>query len=112
MGNRFTKGRGLLGSLKIGSGNAIFKAVNYGTLSAVYGTILPGQIGTVAAAMSGLAVGDVVSANFGTIAPPNGLGLAGQAPGAGTVRLFFVNATTGTLAPGTVPVTYAHFDLT
>lgn len=112
MANRITKGRALIGTLKIGSSNVPMKGVSYGTFSAVYGTILPGQIGTVAIALTGLAVGDVIAAQFGTIAPPNGLGFSGAAPAAGTVRLFFMNPTLGTLAPGTVPMTYAHIDLT
>lgn len=112
MANRFTKGAALVGRLKIGSSNATMKGVNYGTLSAVYGTILPGRLGTVSVALAGVAVGDVVAAQFGTVSPVAGLGFSGAAPAAGTVHLFFMNPTAGTLAPGTVPMTYAHFDLT
>ena len=116
MSNRFTKGKGLFGMIAVGSGgltlgtSATVKAINYGTLSVIHGTILPSRMGTVATALSGLAAADIVVGDPVTLT--TGIGLAGVSPGAGTLTTFLVNPTTGTIAPGTFALTYAQFDLT
>lgn len=110
MANRLTKGKGLFGALQLGGG-AVVKAINYGTLSVVHGTVLPNRMGTVTMALSGLAAADIIDLNL-PASPTAGLGFAGAAPAAGTVSIFLVNPTAGTVSPGTIPFTYAHFDLT
>lgn len=110
MANRLTKGKGLFGALQLGGG-AVVKAINYGTLSVVHGTVLPNRMGTVTMALSGLAAADALLMNP-PASPTEGLGFAGAAPAAGTVSVFLVNPTPGTIQPGTIAFTYAHFDLT
>lgn len=117
MSNRLTKGKGLFGAIVVGEGGiklgtgANLKAINYGTLSVVHGTVLPNRMGTVTMALSGLAAADILDLNP-PAAPTGGLGFAGAAPAAGTVSVFLVNPTAGTISPGTIAFTYAHFDLT
>jgi hypothetical protein len=112
--NRLTKGKGLFGvlattQLQIGSG-ATMRGVNYGTLNAVHGTILPGGIGTVNTALAGVAATDIVTPNI--LTPTAGLVLTGVKPGAGTLTAYLTNPTSGTVQPGTFSMTYAHLDLT
>ena len=116
MSNRFTKGKGLFGTIAVGSGGlkvgagATIKAINYGTLLAVHGTILPARMGTVTTALAGLAAADIVVADV--LTPTAGLGFCGVAPAAGTLSTYLVNPTAGTIGPGTFSLTYAHIDLT
>lgn len=110
MSNRLTKGKILAGALQVGSGETI-KGFEYGTLSVVHGTILPNRMGTVTQAFTDLAAADIVSFNL-PAAPTGDLGFAGAAPAAGTVSTFWVNPTAGTISPGTIALTYLHFDLT
>lgn len=107
--NRFTKGRGAFGALSIGSG-PIIRGISYGVLSVVHGTILPGQAGTIAVAVTGMAAADIVMPNPGTLAA--GLLFGGVNPIAGTLRVYVGNITTGTIQPGTFGVTYGWLDLT
>lgn len=106
MANRITKGKGLFGAIGIGSSGQMLQGVSYGTLSVVHGTILPNRMGTVSMALSGLAATDILSMNM-PAAPTAGLGFAGAAPAAGTVAVFLVNPTAGTVSPGTIAFTYA-----
>lgn len=114
--NRLTKGAALFGRIAIGSGGlklgsgATLKAINYGTLSAVHGTVLPGGIGTITTAFAGLAAADMVLAN--PLAPTAGLVLNNVKPAAGTLTAYLTNPTSGTVQPGTFTMTYAQFDLT
>lgn len=110
MANRLTKGKALFASLQL-SGGAVVKAINYGTLSVIHGTVLPNRMGTATAALSGLAAADILQMNP-PAAPTGGLGYCGANPAAGTATVFLVNPTAGTVAPGTIAFTYAHFDLT
>lgn len=133
MANRLTKGKGLFGALHVtgathvggtfgatgaaafpagvtvGAG-AVFKGVNFGTLLAVHGTVLPGGIGTVATALANLAAADIVAPNV--LTPTAGLVLTGVKPAVGTLTTYLTNPTSGTISPGTFSMTYAHFDLT
>lgn len=114
--NRMTKGRGLFGRIATnalqvgGDASAVLRGVNYGTLNAVHGTILPGGIGTVSTALAGLAATDAVIANV--LTPTGGLVFNGVKPIAGTLTTYLSNPTSGTVAPGTFALTYAQFDLT
>lgn len=109
MSNRLTKGLGLFGAIQVGSG-ARFGGFSYGTLSVVHGTILPNRMGTVTMAMSGLAAADILEMNP-PAAPTAGLGFCGAAPAAGTISIFLVNPTAGTVSPGTMAFTYARLSL-
>lgn len=110
MANRLTKGRGLFGSFAVGASGANIRAIKSGSLSVVHGTILPGRMGTASVALAGLAVGDNVSLNPGTLTA--GLGLCGGQSKAGTLDVYVVNPTSGTVSPGTFSASYVHFDLT
>lgn len=111
MANRLTKGKGLFGALQVGGGNATLKGLSFGTLSVVHGTVLPNRMGTVTMAFSGLAAADGI-ALMPPAAPTAGLGYCGAAPAAGTINVFLVNPTSGTVSPGTIAFTYVHHDLT
>lgn len=106
----FTGAMTATGGVTPGAGSPL-KAINYGTLSVVHGTILPNRMGTVTMAFAGLAAADAVVLHP-PAAPTAGLGYGGAAPAAGTVNVFLVNPTAGTVSPGTMAMTYAHFDLT
>ncbi len=116
--NRFTKGAALIGRMVVGNGGlrvgpstaANLKAINYGTLSIVHGTILPAAIGTVSVALAGLAAADIVQAN--PVALTAGVVYGGVTPVAGTLKTYVLNPSAGTIAPGTFSLTYAQFDLT
>lgn len=110
MANRITKGRGIFGSLAIGSGATNIRGIKSGSLSVIHGTILPNRMGTASVALADLAVGDNVSLNPGTLTA--GLGLCGAQPKAGTLDVYLVNPTAGTISPGTFSASYVLYDLT
>lgn len=111
MANRLTKGKGLFGAVQIGAGGAAIKGWSYGTLSVVHGTVLPTRMGTVSMAFSGLGAADIVNLQM-PASPTAGLGYAGHATAAGSIHVFVVNPTSGTVSPGTLLMPYLWHDLT
>lgn len=106
---RFTKSKGLFGAIAIGAVN--IKGGGQGTIQAVYGTILPGRIGTFMAALTGVAAGDAVIANPGTNLPAGAL-FGEVTPLAGTIQGYLANVTAGTISPGTFALGYTWLDQT
>lgn len=98
------------GKIIFGTGVSL-KSLTFGTLSVVHGTILPNRMGTVSTAVTGMAATDMVTMSM-PASPTAGVGYGGCAPASGTLHVFLVNPTAGTISPGTLSMPYLWHDLT
>jgi hypothetical protein len=110
MANRFTRGRGLFGSVTVGGGSNI-AGIASGTVSVDFGSVSANTTGSKTVTITGVADGDVVVLNPGALTA--GLAFAGAAvTAANTVTVYAVNTTGSAIDNAAVDFDYLWFDLT